>query len=76
MSASLAQPAEQNPAGAGALAADSQLLVDQFLPRYDLAVVHADVFRVSPAECYRAASELPRSPPASGSIPTATTPQS
>lgn len=58
MSASPAQPADQNPARARALAADSQLLMDQFLPRYDLAVVHADVFRASPAECYRAASEL------------------
>jgi hypothetical protein len=32
--------------------------MDQFLPRYDLAVVHADVFRAPPAQCYRAASEL------------------
>jgi hypothetical protein len=32
--------------------------MDQFMPRHDLAVVHADVFRAPPAECYRAASEL------------------
>jgi len=36
----------------------AQLLIDQFLPRYDLTVVHAHVFRVSAAECYRAAGEL------------------
>ena len=35
-----------------------QLLIDQFLPRYDLAVVHAHVFRVPADECYRAAGEL------------------
>jgi len=34
------------------------LLLDQFLPRYDLAVAHAYVFRVSRAECFRAASEV------------------
>ncbi|HET7278119.1 MAG TPA: hypothetical protein VFJ22_08570 [Dermatophilaceae bacterium] len=32
--------------------------MDQFLPRYDLAVVHADVLRAPPAQCYAAASEL------------------
>jgi hypothetical protein len=32
--------------------------MDRFLPHYDLAVVHAQVFRASPATCYRAASEL------------------
>jgi hypothetical protein len=58
MSAPPAQPAEQSPAGSGGWAADSQLLMDQFLPRYDLAVVHADVFRAPPTECYLAASEL------------------
>jgi hypothetical protein len=34
------------------------LLVDRFLPRYDVAVVDARVFRASPAACYGAASEL------------------
>lgn len=58
MSTSPAQPAERNPVRAGGLAVDSQLLMDQSLPRYDLTVVHANVFRASPAECYRAASEL------------------
>ena len=58
MSAPPAQPAEQNPAGEGGWAADSHLLMNQFLPRYDLAVAHADVFRAPPIECYLAANEL------------------
>ena len=58
MSAPRAQPPEQSSAGAAGKAADSQLLLDQFLPRYDFAVVHADVVRAPPAECYEAASEL------------------
>jgi hypothetical protein len=33
----------------------SRLLIDQYLPRYNLAVVHAQVFRAPPASCYRAA---------------------
>jgi hypothetical protein len=31
------------------------LLLDRYLPRYDLAVAHAEVFRAPPAACYRAA---------------------
>jgi hypothetical protein len=58
MSAAPAQPSEQSSAGAAGRAADSQLLMDQFLPRFDLAVVHADVFRALPAECYEAANEM------------------
>ncbi len=38
--------------------ADPGLLVEQFLPRYDVAVVHADVFRAPPAECYARVMEL------------------
>jgi hypothetical protein len=34
------------------------LLIDQFLPRYDFAVVHAQVFRVPPEVCLRAARNL------------------
>lgn len=34
------------------------MLLDHFLPRYDLTVAHAHVFRVPPAECFRAASEV------------------
>jgi hypothetical protein len=52
MSAPRAQPPEQSSAGAAGWAADSQLLVDQFLPRCDFAIVHADVFRAPLAECY------------------------
>jgi hypothetical protein len=34
---------------------DSQLLIDEFLPRYDFAVVHASVLPAQPEACYRAA---------------------
>jgi hypothetical protein len=36
----------------------SKLLIDRFLPRYDLAVVHAEVFRVPSEACYRTARDL------------------
>jgi hypothetical protein len=58
MSSPPAQPPEQNVAGAAGEAAESQLLIDQFLPTYDFGVVHADVFRAAPAQCYLVASEL------------------
>ena len=45
MSEPPAQPPEQSSAGPAGKAADSELLMDQFLPRYDFAVVHADVVR-------------------------------
>lgn len=35
-----------------------RLLLDQLLPGYDVAVVHAHVFRVPPEVCFRAASEV------------------
>ena len=35
-----------------------QLLIDQFLPRCDFAVVHAQVFGVPPEACLRAARDL------------------
>lgn len=58
MSAPPAQPPEQNSAGAAGRAASSQLLIDECLPTYDVGVVHADVFRVAPTQCYLVASEL------------------
>jgi hypothetical protein len=58
MSATPAQPPEQSSAGAAGKAGDSGLLMDRFLPRYDFAVVHADVLRAPPVRCYGAASEL------------------
>src|SRR6478609_4315098 len=58
MSAATPQPSGESFAGATGRAADSQLLMDRFLPRFDLAVVHADVFRALPAECYQAANEM------------------
>jgi hypothetical protein len=41
-----------------ARAQQPELLIDQFLPRYDLAVVHAEVLRAQPERCYRAARSL------------------
>lgn len=35
-----------------------ELSVEQFLPRYDVAVVHADVFRARPARCYAQVMDL------------------
>jgi hypothetical protein len=58
MSAPPTQPPEQDSAGAGGKVADTQLLIDRFLPRYDVGVVHADVFRATSVQCYRVASEL------------------
>ena len=58
MSARPAQPPERNSVGTTNKAIDPELLMDQFLPRYDHAVVHADVFRAPRAQCYGAASEL------------------
>ena len=43
---------------AGDASSDAELLVERFLPRYDVAVVHADVFRASPAQCYARVMEL------------------
>jgi hypothetical protein len=58
MSTPPARPPEQKSAGAAGKAADSRLLIDQVLPTYDVGVVHADVFRTTPARCYLVASEL------------------
>ena len=54
MSAAQGQPPEPDAGGA----AGPRLLMDQFLPEYDLSIVHADVFRAPPAECYEAAREM------------------
>jgi hypothetical protein len=58
MSAPPARPPEQGPSGAAGRAADSPLLIDRFLPTYDLGVVHAEVFRATPAQCYLVAVQL------------------
>ena len=54
-------PAQQ-PEAATAPAATAmpgpELLIDQFLPRYDFAAVHAQVFRVPPEVCLRAARRV------------------
>lgn len=58
----MGSPPEQRPersmAPAEREAADSLLLIDQFLPRYDLAVVHARVFRAPRHVCYQTVLEL------------------
>lgn len=54
MSALPAYPPAQGSEGS----AGSGLLMDLFLPEYDLSIVHADVFRAPPAECYEAALEM------------------
>lgn len=52
------RPDEEHPAGSVGNTGDSQLLLDEFLPTYDVGVVHADVFPAPPAQCYPVASEL------------------
>ena len=49
------QEADADPLPERARARDSQLLIDEFLPRYDFAVVHASVLPARPEACYRAA---------------------
>ena len=58
MGAIPAPPPEQGSTGEAATMPDSQLLIDRFLPTYDVEVVHAAVFRAPPPHCYRVASEL------------------
>ena len=58
MSAPPARPPEQGPSGAAGRAADPRLLIDRFLPTYDVGVVHAEVFRATPAQCYLVAVQL------------------
>jgi hypothetical protein len=54
----LTQPTAQSSAAATGGGAASPLLLDQFLPSYDYAVVHAQVFRTPAVRCSSAASEL------------------
>ena len=49
------QPATITPVTGSGPTRASKLLIDQFLPRSDVAVVHAAVFRAPPEVCYRAA---------------------
>ena len=58
MSRKLTQTPEAAPAAARETPRDPILLIDRFLPRYDFAVVHADVFRAPPEACYRLARGL------------------
>ena len=52
------QSPEVAPVSARGAAEASQLLIDRFLPRWDLAVAHAGVFWVPPQACYQAACGL------------------
>lgn len=52
------QRSEAAPAAARETPRDPILLIDRFLPRYDFAVVHADVFRAPPEACYQLARGL------------------
>ena len=52
------QSPEVAPVSARGAAETSQLLIDRFLPRWDLAVAHAGVFRAPPQACYQAACGL------------------
>lgn len=54
----LTQPPTQNSASPTGDGVGSRLLIDQFLPAYDFAVVHAQVFRTPASRCHSAASEL------------------
>jgi hypothetical protein len=45
-------------AGAAGTPSGSRLLLDEFAPHFDVAVVHSDVFRAVPVECYRAATDV------------------
>lgn len=58
MSAAPPPPPEHSSPRSAGEEAGSALLMDRVLPRYDVAVVHARVFRAPPSACYRAASEL------------------
>jgi hypothetical protein len=53
-----APPPEVPAAPAAGAAQGPPLLIDQFLPRYDFAIVHAQVFGVPPEVCLRAARNL------------------
>lgn len=58
MSAPTARGPAQTGGAADCGASRSQLLIDGFLPSYDLAVVHARVFRAPPDGCFAAARSL------------------
>jgi hypothetical protein len=49
---------ENTPVPTLGAARSSKLRIDQFMPRYDSAVVHAGVFRAPSEACYRAARGL------------------
>lgn len=58
MSAPPTRPREQGSTGAAGIPDGSRLLMDEFSPHFDLAVVHSEVFRAVPADCYRVATEV------------------
>jgi hypothetical protein len=58
MTRQLPQTSEADSAAARETPRDRILLIERFLPRYDFAVAHADVFRAPPETCYRLARVL------------------
>ena len=58
MSQAAPQPPGQASAAGHRAGSESPLAVDRFLPRYDLAVVHSDVFRAPPEVTYQAVTSL------------------
>jgi hypothetical protein len=45
-------------AGTAGTPSGSRLLLDEFAPHFDIAVVHSDVIRSVPVDCYRAATDV------------------
>jgi len=58
MSAPPAEPRDEGPARAIGTSTGSRLLMDEYAPHFDVAVVHSEVFRAVPVDCYRAATEV------------------
>lgn len=58
MSGSPTASRERESAGPSGPPIGSRLLMDEFVPHFDVAVVHSEVFRARPATCYRAATEV------------------
>lgn len=58
MSPSPLEPPDENSTTADHGAPEPQLLIDQLMKRYDLAVIHAQVFRVPPAVCCQAVQQI------------------
>ena len=58
MGASPRESRERESTGPSGPPTGSRLRIDEFAPHFDVAVVHSEVFRAAPADCYRAATEV------------------